>query len=73
MVLERAGGAPLHEQARGVARFQRGLRDQLVGQLVLEVGQAEAGGLVAHAVLRRARRSCHASHLLAAQPQYGWR
>ena len=74
VVLERAGGAAHHEQARRVARLRRRLRDQLVGQLVVEVGQGEAGGRVAHAVLRPRRGgSCHASHLLAAQPQYGWR
>ena len=74
-VLERSARAPRDQQPRGVARLRRRLRDQLLGQDVVEVAQGDARARAAHAVLRarRSRRACHASHLLAAQPQYGWR
>jgi len=43
------------------------LCDQLAGKLEVEVVQREVAG--AHRVDLLARRWCHASHLLAAQPQ----
>ena len=74
VVLERARPAPRDQQPRGVARLGGRLRDELVRQLVVEVGEPEVRAGSRHAVLRRrSRRSCQASHLLAAHPQYGWR
>ena len=85
-VLERAPAAADDEQSRGVARLERVLRDQVRRQLVVEVGEREpevaprcVGGVAARRLGHRAshqraafrcRRSVHASHLLAAQPQY---
>jgi len=59
---------PRHDQkARGIARLDGMLCDQLAGKLEVEVVQREVAG--AHRVDLLARRWCHASHLLAAQPQ----
>ena len=74
-VFERPRVAPADEQPRRVAGVGRCLGDQLAGQVVVEIAEGETALELSHAVLRRrrSRRSCQASHLLAAQPQYGWR
>ena len=68
-ILPAPGGAMEDQETRGVARFERLLRDKLRRQLVVQIIERQVVASPGSSRRAAARRSCHASHLLGTQPQ----